>query len=889
MIKRKKILTILSCVLISSLAFSFTQAYFNSKIDLKSMLSEETAKALEITNGAVSLSFGDKPSSWIVDDSEINAINDVVEVPSRKNNSITAKYEYVYLDNTKTNLTTKINLAVLYGLNSNVPSYTNEVTSKVNPTEPFEVIVGDMDNCNLTQKGEDKKYYQGFEQLISPFSGQKYDHSSSVDIYPYDNMEFAYNQYEPSKNAGTGLNKIDAAGTDRRMVASGFYNTIMEISGKTKSEEAYASIVPSKASYTVYNKTKYRLLKLTQNYDDGNNALYSGHQLWCDYYTDRPMRGFYGESSDYPTNTPADDCKIKGVNWRYIQPVEPLTFKYEQIPDDEDITSAQIYLYIDDIQSGLALETSSDEFSAVSQNKYSVILSVKEGETWKDYEVPEWASTVNEVVLDGPSGYSMTFNLPKRLLKIIKKASGLNNGLRFRIDDNNFGTTGDSYAIDFAKLTVNKKPNPLLATDGVSVSGTVKCGDTPLQGITITGADGRSTSTDSSGNYSFVTAPGVISITASSKTGEYSSQTKTFPYTIAMGRTQVWDFNLEKQSLSADNAEKFKVNLKLEEYIESTKSWQEIDLEEPKNEEGTEIDNFNSLVVNGTEVKYVSKIVQLHGNSKYRVSYEVIANSQNEIYSNASEDFYTQFWSKLIARSTQENNPGWDENGENIEDYVSNYYNPSSNSTSVSAKKYTGSITNSNAIPYDGATILIREKRTNKIEGSYQVEQSNSNFEITALLDSTKNYEFVTKSSIHEENVTDINDINITSGYNLSLRNEKKTKVYIDKPSSTSGNSIDFNNFNIYKENEITEKNYNGTSHYNSNYDIKNKASIDPSNPSGKTIGDNWYNWTLNDSNKSQIAIQIRNDTDQNNPWTYTFDTKPMYWFTTNKIFVCTQ
>ena len=889
MIKRKKILTILSCVLISSLAFSFTQAYFNSKIDLKSMLSEETAKALEITNGAVSLSFGDKPSSWIVDDSEINAINDVVEVPSRKNNSITAKYEYVYLDNTKTNLTTKINLAVLYGLNSNVPSYTNEVTSKVNPTEPFEVIVGDMDNCNLTQKGAtDNKYYQGFEKLISPFSGQKYDHSSSVDIYPYDNIEFASEAYPYKITRSTNLDKVDAAGTDRRMVASGFYNTIMEISGKTKSEEAYASIVPSKASYTVYNKTKYRLLKLTQNYKDGSGTdiLYSGHQLWCDYYTDRPMLGFHGESSDYPTNTPADDCKIKGVNWRYIQPVEPLTFKYEQIPDDEDITSAQIYLYIDDIQSGLALETSSDEFSAVSQNKYSVILSVKEGETWKDYEVPEWASTVNEVVLDGPSGYSMTFNLPKRLLKIIKKASGLNNGLRFRIDDNNFGTTGDSYAIDFAKLTVNKKPNPLPATDGVSVSGTVKCGDTPLQGITITGADGRSTSTDSSGEYSFVTAPGVISITASSKTGEYSSQTKTFPYTIAMGGTQVWDFNLEKQSLSADNAEKFKVNLKLEEYIESTKSWQEIDLEEPKNEEGTEIDNFNSLVVNGTEVKYVSKIVQLHGNSKYRVSYEVIANSQNEIYSNASEDFYTQFWSKLIARSTQENNPGWDENGENIEDYVSNYYNPSSNSTSVSAKKYTGSITNDNAIPYDGATILIRKKGTNEIQGSYQVEKGKNSFEITALLDATKSYEFVTKSSIHEENITTISDINKTDGYNLNLGNEKKTRVYIDKPSSTSGSLINFDNFTMYKENNITDYTYNGTSHYNSNYDIRNQASI--SNQGILSGNNNWYNWTLNDSNKSQIAIQIRNTTDAYTT-NYTYDTKPMYWFTTNKIFVCTQ
>lgn len=880
MIKRKKILTILGCVLISSLAFSFTQAYFNSKIDLKSMLSEETAKALEITNGAVSLSFGDKPSSWIVDDSEIDAINDVVEVSSRKNNSITAKYEYVYLDNTKTNLTTKINLAVLYGLNSNVPSYTNEVTSKVNPTEPFEVIVGDMDNCNLTQKGGN--YYQGFEKDISPFSGKKYDHSSSVDIYPYDNIEFASGIYPDTITRGTNLDKIDAAGTDRKMVSSGFYNTIMAVSGASDSKDAYGSITNGKASYTIYNKTKYRLLKLTQNYDDENgNAIYSGHQLWCDYYTDRPMVGLLGNNS-----APSSDYAINGVKWRYIQPVEPLTFKYEQIPDDEDITSAQIYLYIDDIQSGLALETSSDEFSAVSQNKYSVILSVKEGETWKDYEVPEWASTVNEVVLDGPSGYSMTFNLPKRLLKIIKKASGLNNGLRFRIDDNNFGTTGDSYAIDFAKLTVNKKPNSLPATDGVSVSGTVKCGDTPLKGITITGADGRSTSTDSSGNYSFVTAPGVISITASSRTGEYASQTKTFPYTIAMGKTEVWDFNLEKQSLSADNAEKFKVNLKLEEYIESTKSWQEVALEEPKNKDGSEIDNFNSLVVNGTEVKYVSKIVQLHGNSKYRVSYEVVANSQNEIYSNASEDFYTQFWSKLIARSTQENNPGWDENGENIEDYVSNYYNPSSNSTSVSAKKYTGFITNNSAIPYDGATILIRKKGTNEIEGSYQVEQGKNSFEITALLDSTKSYEFVTKSSIHEENITTISDINETDGYNLSLGNEKKTKVYIDKPSSTFGSLINFDNFTMYKENNITDTNLNGNSHYNSNYDIRNQASI--SNQGILSGNNNWYNWTLNDSNKSQIAIQIRNTTDAN-ATNYTYDTKPMYWFTTNKIFVCTQ
>ena len=144
MIKRKKVLTLLSCILISSVAFSSTQAYFNSKFNLNDIMSKEVTKELSIKNGEINLSFGDKPSSWNIDGKDINAVNDVVEVSGEKDNSITTNYKYVYLDNTKTNLTTKINLAVLYGLNSNIPSYTNKVTVN-NPTEPFEVMVGDIE------------------------------------------------------------------------------------------------------------------------------------------------------------------------------------------------------------------------------------------------------------------------------------------------------------------------------------------------------------------------------------------------------------------------------------------------------------------------------------------------------------------------------------------------------------------------------------------------------------------------------------------------------------------------------------------------------------------------------------------------------------------------
>lgn len=893
MIKRKKVLTLLSCILISSVAFSSTQAYFNSKFNLNDIMSKEVTKELSIKNGEINLSFGDKPSSWNIDGKDINAVNDVVEVSGEKDNSIIADYKYVYLDNTKTNLTTKINLAVLYGLNSDLPAYTNKVTSN-NPTEPFEVMVGDIDNCNLTQLG--KGYYQGFEQTVNPFSGEKCDHSASFDIYPYDNKELKYKDYPEKDNfkASTGLNKIDASGTDRKMVSTGFYNTIMAVSKAEDSKDALKALTDTKkASYNAYNRKKYYLLKLESDYSGDGVNLYSGHQLWCDYYTDRSMTGTFG--NDYTID---NDYIIENKKWKYIQPVEELTFKYDKIEDNEDITSAQIYLYIDDIQSGQALKTVSDEFSAVSQNKYKITLSVKDGSTWKNFEVPEWASTVNDVVLDGPSGYSMTFNLPNRLLNIIKKASGLENGLKFKIDDESFGTTGDSYVIDFAKLTVNKSPDSLSEESGVKVTGKITSnGETltssDLKKMKITGADGRIATINSDGSYTLITSPGVVSVTVSNESGKYSSQTKTFNKVISAGKSISWDFDLEEQPLIIDDSEKFNVNLKLEQYIESTNSWEEVSLEDPKNEDGKEINNAKSLVVNGTEVTYVSKFIQLGGNNKYRISYNVKVNSQNEIYPNALEDFYTQFWSKLIARSTQENNPGWSEDGGSIEDYISKYYNPSINLEEQKAKIYKGTVTNADNIPADGATVLLREKNSKAIKGSYGIQKGSSDFEIKALVTKGKEYEFVLKSSIHEESIMKIDDINKTDGYSLTLGNEKTSQVYIEQPSNTSGNLINFDeNFKLYKETSVPDaENGNGISHYNSNYDMPSSDMVKNFLSEGILDTDKrWYRWILEDRNETEkMALQIRNETNEDEPMSYTFDTKPMYWFTTNKIFICTQ
>lgn len=890
MIKRKKVLTLLSCILISSVAFSFTQAYFNSKFNLNDIMSKEVTKELNIKNGEINLSFGDKPSSWNIDGEDINAVNDVVEVSGKKDNSITANYKYVYLDNTKTNLTTKINLAVLYGLNSNVSKYKEEVTVN-NPAEPFEVMVGDMDNCNLTQLG--KVYYQGFQQTSDPFSGKKYEHSDSADIYPYDNKELAYKDYpkEGEFKASTGLDKIDCAGTDRRMSATGFYNAIMDISGAKDSKDALETLTDTKkASYNPYNRNKYNLLRLESDYNGNGVNLYSGHQLWCDYYTDRSMVGAF--DNDYTID---NDYKIGDKKWRYIQPVEELTFKYDKIEDDEDITSAQVYLYIDDIQSGQALENASDEFSAVSQNKYKITLSVKDGSSWREFEVPEWASTVNDVVLDGPSGYMMTFNLPSRLLNIIKKASGLENGLKFKIDDNSFGTTGDSYAIDFARLTVNKKPDSLSEENGVKVTGKItsngaSLASDDLKEIKITGADGRSATINSDGTYTLITSPGVVSITASSESGKYNSQTKTFNKVISEGESTSWDFDLEKQSLVIDDSEKFNVNLKLEQYIQSTDTWKEIPLEMPKDEEGTELNNTKSLVVNGTEVTYVNKFIELGGNTKYRISYNVKANSKNGIYPNASEDFYTKFWSKLIARSTQENNPGWSEDGGSIEDYISKYYNPSVGSETEKSKIYEGTVKNSSDIPSDGATVLIREKNSKEIKGSYEIKKGNSNFEVKALLTEGKEYEFVLKSSIHEESVTKINDINETSGYSLTLGNEKTSQVYIEQPSSTNGKLISFDNFKLYKETTVPDaEDGNGDSYYNSSYDMPSSDIASCLSEGILETNKSWYRWILKERNTEKMALQVRNQTKEDDPMTYTYDTKPMYWFTTNKIFICTQ
>ena len=88
------------------------------------------------------------------------------------------------------------------------------------------------------------------------------------------------------------------------------------------------------------------------------------------------------------------------------------------------------------------------------------------------------------------------------------------------IDDARIGTSGDSYCIDFAKLTVNAETS---SRTKMNVSGTVvDSKGKGISGVTVVAGDGTSTATDGNGSYSLNITPGIIDLVFS-KSG-YVSQ-----------------------------------------------------------------------------------------------------------------------------------------------------------------------------------------------------------------------------------------------------------------------------------------------------------------------------------------------------------------------------
>lgn len=866
--KKKKTLYILIAIIIISITTTSSSAYFNSKLGLGDILGNEGDKnTLNITNGDISLNFDQSEAEWKaykVDGTSINLSSNIgeSEIPGDDTSELEAEYKYVYLNN-NSNLTSNINLKLYYGMNSSVkPSVSSSV--EIVPTEPFEVFVGDIDNSNAGFNGTFDAYYGKYNE--------SYRHGTYMDIYP---------------------SKYDANATDRRMVTSGFYNTIASITNTSDSSKFYsnlASKIDTNDGYlTGYHGTSYYLLKLSSNYEYTGNGinLKRGHQLWCDYYTYGPLKGiamtnasdkeYIEQAPNIPTNVAPDN-----LNWRYMQSVKDLEFKYKKIPSDEEVVSAQIAIYFDDLQSGLAHETRADQFSAVSQNRYSAYLIDDTG----TYSVPEWDESLNGTALDGPLGYIFALNVPERLLPLIKE----NTSFKLRIDDNTFGSTGDSYTIDFAKLIVNKPS--IITNSSITINGTVSKPDgTPIEGAVVTSGDGGYAITGVDGKYSLQTGIGVVSLNCSHSNYDdvatvfYADVNKTYNFKFQTLNVMSED----ESSEDTDKNEKFKVNVKVEEYYSDTDTWKEISLEEPndsvytdnKKENENDGELYEYLYLDGTQVQSVSKILAARPNTKYRISYKVIASSRNYISKSALKSFYSEFFSTLTARAVQENSPGWDENGSDYNDYLSNFVNgnrvsgASAVDINVNVIADLGNdIDNINKAGF----IEIRNSKTKEVIASKSISGSNPSHKFQIM--AGDNYEVVLKSHKYEDVIVSLKDKLTSSTPDRTTITEqitpssiKVTEVYFEKPINVS--AADFNSAVLY-----TSSTY---QNINSSKSLLNDYSGTQETVQKNEAGDIGFYWSLADrytKSKTKYSVQVKCGS---------YDSKPIYAVTTDRVFICTN
>lgn len=653
---------------------------------------------------------------------------------------------------------------------SDLPSDGEEGSSTINSSNlvpGFEVIVGDIDNFGY---GFEKNQNVGTNafvdfQAATKKSGSYYDVYN--DYKTLFNRSFGSGTnasdgggcpvtttYSRSHN-GISIfpsTDYDASGTDRRMVNTGFYNYLKSKNVINSNNRAN---MPSdngvafgnaekndNGSYCTFDYTTEKSNKFYVNgatyywmFFNGNGGSDRTRVVY-DGYTDRALKGFYGvwyqgtldsydqlsgahnSSGNYTAYGKTynvywgnwigeEDNHIDGAdNWKYIQPVQALTFKYAKVPDKGKIQSLCIQVYIDDIQPKHQDRKDNSSFSYVSQNQYQVLIS-GDGKNYK--EIPTWSKIINNLSQSGPSGQMVTLNLSdltstevNDVINELKNGSGLNgNGLKFKIDDtvkrrditdgtyknrlglgnyNGKAASGDSYAIDFAKMTVNGNID---ATETkMKISGTVldSTTDTPLEGVTVMTSNSAQTTTDSNGHFELNAIKEKTQITF------IKNGYKTYTAEIDGDQTE-YEMEIKMQKL-AQTVDPDKVNLtiRVEEYPTSNAITDESGLRttvsdlngggdltqgdvSTSKKGNVEVKQYskampsnNKCLITETTYKDIDLLqlsatqaqctVNVNPGSEYKVYYVLEMTSISGCYS-------YEFTSSIRAKSTQENNPGW--------------------------------------------------------------------------------------------------------------------------------------------------------------------------------------------------------------------------------------
>lgn len=641
-----KILSIFCAILISITVIP-SYAYLTGTDPLT--LNNSSIQNLDITNGNVNINLSNTSASW----TNVPATS----TPTVNTNSITNPYSGqqitygpVYLDpvynSSNSNLTSNIDIQTEYIMKKTggTPEITNSTSGDL--AEPFEVIVGDVDNFNT-----------GFSNY-DPYSGNPTE--ANFDMYP---------------------KEYDAQGTDRRMVTSGFYNFAKGFLTKVDTNNIDNGLMSgaTNATFQAYSSGAYYGATVSNPVNVDGITYPKNLVVTYDGFSDRLING-----TTYKSGIAAADCNMDTLNWRYLQKAKPVTFKYTNIPDNQKISTVSFQIFTNDIQSGLSDNQAS--FSAVSSSYFRIYLSGVGGAN--KVEVTEFAKIINKYAQNGVIGNMITLNLPAQYFNLIKNSGGLGNGLELLIDDTRPGISGDSYAIDFAKMTVN---NPAARGSGntVTVKGkVVDVNSAPLSGIKVTTGDGISAVTDSNGAYTISgAAPGILSLTFSN----YKYSDAVYVYGNATAGSTI-DITSSPQTMvmgvkpSINANEKYSVQFILQKCDSNGNA---ISGESPIVLDSKNLNSTNDYTLTdgngtGTQVMQSHIFAKVQPGFRYKLTYVLNLKSYNDI--GDVMPFGLTFSSRIKAKITQENNPGWtnDGTGSSYQDSLAEYTDQATTATGTS-------------------------------------------------------------------------------------------------------------------------------------------------------------------------------------------------------------
>lgn len=665
-LRSRRILVVLLSIMVISITVMPSYAYFTGNLDWSSLNSG--LNDLTIDNGSVDFDVDYSNAIWKkANDKTLNSYN-----PSTDD---TITYGPVWINQIgKKQLTSKVDLLTEYQVDKDGGS--DEITNKGKDEEedgtieePFEVIVGDIDNFGYTEKGD-------------PYLDKSAQHS--MEVFPQ---------------------KYDAKGTDRRMVGSGFYDKLEEYNRGITNRFDATDFYDDKGN--VNNKMNKKDAaffgyKSSESYILPNNS--SNNYFLYDGYTDRAIRGVNSDGT-----ASSKDYNVDGKNWKWLQKVEPLTFKYDKIT--KDIKTVTFQIFTDDIQSGSALTGFKGAFQKKSSSKYHVYLN--------GTEVTEFTDQINEFAQSGPKGNIVTLELPSEYFDIIKSKAGLEGGsLELLIDDNNglnfyeYGKdyyTGDSFAIDFAKMTVNAPATGSEDKYYGAVSGKVvdKYGK-ELEGVNLVAETGENVVTDENGNFNFaklykglnkftVTKEGYKKNIVYISTGEAHATIKLDYSAIVM------------QEKCQAEVVVTKCNLKGEELKDSSGNIIQ------KVKKSTDLNNSSYYIRKSGTIIDQAFDISFEPGCKYKIEYKIKLRSHKDLKD--MQDFKLNFTiNNIKVKATQENNAGWDVAGTG-DNYTDKYNNIEENKT-LPDNSHNNNI-EENKTPPDNSQSDNKDDRTTKIYFNY--------------------------------------------------------------------------------------------------------------------------------------------------------------------------